>query len=159
MTARDAGGIACRMFALYLGFYAFQELSLFLTVGFGLGTGLGRFSDYSLGQMIFRIVVIVFAAILLWVKSSSLWPSDNPIGSSSVNAYQWIKIFVLLFGIYIVTMSCTMPLLAILKAALQTRIEWPEIRPETLFVDSIRSLAGIGFIAYGSSGWKRVEVS
>ncbi len=155
MTARDVGGIAGRIFALYLGFYAFQELGLVLEMNYR--ASFGQLADSPTSVMILKIILVVFAGIVVWVKSSNLWPSDSPVDGSVMTAPQWIKIFVLLLGIYLLTTSFAFPLMAIMKAALQARINWPDISADRLFIDTVRCFTGIGLIAYGASGWKRAE--
>jgi len=156
MTARDAGGIACRVFALYLGMVAFQGLVTLVTIAQSgpFGTRFSSATGRPPAVIIAEVLIVAFAAVLLWVKAPSFWPHDNVIVSSAMTAQQWIKVFVLLFGIYLVVTSCSIPLLAFFKATLQTTINWPDLRGETIFVDSVKTLVGIGLIVYGSTGWK-----
>lgn len=80
MTARDVGGIGCRMLALYVALTAISILPEGLTTLQSLSGLSGQFRSEALSlvlQSLTTFLLYGFAAVVLWVKSNSFWPNDN----------------------------------------------------------------------------------
>jgi hypothetical protein len=156
MTARDAGGIACRVFAAYLATSAFRVFTVVLSALplQHLGLDSSRVTG-GLGPPILDGCLYAMAAAILWAKSSSFWPSEEPAQvNPQMDASAWLRLAFLILGTYFLMTSLTTVLIVILGAALQSKINWPHVSTLRAYEDSVQAVIALGLIIYGSVGWK-----
>ena len=156
MTARDAGGIACRAFALYLAILFVRGLALLpsqiqLTK---LGSDMTRFSENPLPAMIMMVALYGMAAAILWVKADKFWPVDTVIQSTSMDASSWLRLSCILLGLYFLVDYGVRALYVFVKSFLATSAAWTQPSPGAIFEDVTVTIVAICLILYGSIGWK-----
>ena len=156
MTARDAGGIACRVFAIYLAILGFRGMGVVLA-----SVPVERFGYDSSGitgspfvVSFLQTCIYIVGAALLWVKAQNFWPSDVSIeGDTNMNARSWLNIALIVMGTYFLMTDGPYALIALLRATLQTNIKWPEFNPVLVAETAIQSIGGISLIVYGVTTW------
>ena len=155
MSARDVGGIACRMFALYLGFIGFREVVLFLAQLSIYRLEVGRFGQDPLWMTLCQSLLTFVAAAICWVKSNSLWPSDNLLTPNpAMDRRAWTRVGVLILGAYFLLQALPVAFLVFAKWFFQN-IAVPSVSAARADEDILAALMAILMIIYGSIGWPR----
>lgn len=157
MTARDAGGIACRIFSLYLSVQGFRLLvSFLLEIRLErLGSSPERLGFSPVWELGARALLMVFAAILCWVKSSSLWPNDAPLESNTeMDSSAWIRISMLVLGAYFFIASAPTSIMFFARQLLPSSPQQPisSLRADESIIMMVLAIC---VFLYGSIGWPR----
>jgi hypothetical protein len=152
VIARDAGGIASRVLAIYLTWMALQSLEILLEV-MRPGPENTFFSGYSPLTTGSKTALLAFAGIMLWANAGKFWPSDNELRYEPTMGKQtWLSLAMLLMGIYWLLMYADIALIALLKSTLQTKVEWPMYDAGATFQSCLNSIIAIGLILFGGLG-------
>jgi len=157
MSARDAGGIACRIFALFLAFLGFRNVVgvLIAIPVYKTGFALSNFGQDPLWLMVSQTILYFVAALVCWVKAPSLWPHDNAlVANPSLDGRAWIRIGMLVLGAYFLLQTLPVAILVFAKWFFQN-IAVPSVSTARADEDILAALMAILMIIYGSIGWPR----
>lgn len=140
-----------------MGLTAFRNLEYlleFLDPRFREYAPAGTFTTACLRTGLYLVV-----AILLWVNSAKFWPSDNPMPrETTMDMNAWLRIAMIVLGIYFITFSAPVVLMVLVKGAVQSNIKWPEFSAREIFTECCTAVVAIGLIICGSIGWKKPAI-
>ena len=152
MTARDAGGIATRIFALYILMHAFDMLFIGLSM-----FQVDRVTGDKVGEQLFntpttfvwaQAVIYAFAALLLWVKSRDLWPAETEM-QASMDYKRWLRLGLLLLGAYFLLEAGPFAIAAFFSPTLQSGGYAPRVSEYRNAAYGIQAVVGLILVIYG----------
>jgi len=154
MTARDAGGIACRIFSLFVAMVAFRSL---VTLLYSL-----RFMRYGYGPtlpMWFDFFIYGFGAVLLWVKASSFWPRDVEVASeSNMDEIDWLRLSLIVLAAYFVLASAPVAFASFFANPEQSVNRFSSTDPLRVPIAWIQLVASLVVIAFAAMGWNKLSL-
>ena len=155
MTARDAGGIAAKIMAVFLALRAFTTTAIGISSLQLFGWGPEGLSWLRTPLHFFMEAgVYACGSALLWAKSRSFWRSDEKLGPA-MDRVGWLRLGLLLIGIYFLVGTAPVALLTLAKSTLATNIQWPIIDRLTVFADCTQAIIAVLLIAFGIVGWAK----
>ncbi|MEA2554286.1 MAG: hypothetical protein QOJ65_2462 [Fimbriimonadaceae bacterium] len=156
MTARDAGGIASRVLAIYLGMHVLNGIVVLPSMIVWDRKYHGSIVETSTFTTLSGVVFTALAALILWVNAKRFWPSETPIENEPrMDHRAWLSLAVAVMGLYYLVTYGPVAMVTVLRATLQTSIAWPQFDLSQVFTSCFRTVAALIMIGWGMTTLNR----